>query len=206
MMRKSLGKYFLSNYCFEWHSFARKFALLSFDRVIAIFYHKKNSQGSVATRLKCGRILKYCFSRNLLLSLSANFENHLAFDKVKVKTRIAPFFRTCSGVTKRHSQGSVFARASELQIAKDQATPMGVPRNYCLGDQNLRDSGEHIFHHDKHELITALGWRTHYLKLSRRIYENPKFHRDSGWEGHASLANYTPWQHQRKNFVLKKTR
>jgi len=36
--------------------------------VIAIFEHKY-SQGSVATRLRCGGIFNYRFSKNLLLSL-----------------------------------------------------------------------------------------------------------------------------------------
>jgi len=51
------------------------------------------SQGSVATRLRCGGTFYYRFSRNLLRSPSVkNFGNQLSFGKVRDKSRVVPFF------------------------------------------------------------------------------------------------------------------
>jgi len=61
---------------------------------IAIFKHKHFTQGSVATRLRCGRIFNYWFARNLLLSLSVKelLQSELAFGKVRDKSRMASFY------------------------------------------------------------------------------------------------------------------
>jgi len=61
-----IGWIFLSNF-FEWQSLAWKCTSL---RVGSLqFLSTNNSQASVATHLRCGRISIYCFSRNLLLIL-----------------------------------------------------------------------------------------------------------------------------------------
>jgi len=50
------------------------------------------SQGSVATRLRCGRIFYYSFITNFMRSLSVkNFENRSVFGQVRIKNIVAPF-------------------------------------------------------------------------------------------------------------------
>jgi len=59
---------------------------------VVCFYDINISQGSVATRLRCGGIFNYCFAKNLLLSQSVKeFENRSAFGKVRGKNIVALF-------------------------------------------------------------------------------------------------------------------
>jgi len=67
MMLTSLGEHFFSR-CFEWLSFAWQFSSHSSGSLR--FLNITISQGSVATRLRCGGIFKYSVTRNLPLSLS----------------------------------------------------------------------------------------------------------------------------------------
>jgi len=63
--------------------------------VISVFSDINISQGSVATRLRCGGTFYCRFSRNLLPSLSVKkVWNCLSFGKVRDKNRVFPFFRT----------------------------------------------------------------------------------------------------------------
>jgi len=60
--------------------------------VISIFLNTTISEGSVATRLRCGEIFTYFVNRNLVLSLLVkDFENRLAFGKVRGKNRVVLF-------------------------------------------------------------------------------------------------------------------
>jgi len=65
--------------------------LFTLLRVIAIFEKKTISQGSVATRLRCGVIFNYFVARNLLLSLSVKELWKSAFG-IKLQTKVVQFF------------------------------------------------------------------------------------------------------------------
>jgi len=52
------------------------------------------SQGSVATRLRCGVVVMHHFAANLSLSLTMNFANPLRFDKVTAMSLLVQFFGT----------------------------------------------------------------------------------------------------------------
>jgi len=59
------------------------------------FFNIDISQGSVATRLRCGGIFKYELVANLPVSLrSKNLENRLAFGEVMGKSLVSCFFET----------------------------------------------------------------------------------------------------------------
>ena len=80
---------FLSD-CLKWQSLALKFVSLSFGSLR--FLNTNISQGSVATRLRCGGIFNQYFTRNLVITCRwKNFENRSAFDKIRVKTSAEHF-------------------------------------------------------------------------------------------------------------------
>jgi len=82
--------------CFEW--LLRGVSLLLLGSWSLRFLSTNSSQGSVATRLRCGGMFNYCFATDLLLSLSVKkIANRLPFGKDRGKSRVASFFQTwCS--------------------------------------------------------------------------------------------------------------
>ena len=80
---------FLSN-SFKRQNLIRKFASLSVGSLR--FLSKNIWRGSIATHLTGGGVFNYCFSRNLLLSVTVKiFQTLSAFGKVITKNKVASF-------------------------------------------------------------------------------------------------------------------